>query len=74
MSEKPRLDVSAPARGLFHVALKKVAGETIDFGYVPSYEYLTLFLLVITVNCRLSSKAGKLSRPLGSLQPSTCCN
>jgi hypothetical protein len=34
MSDKPRPDVSAPARGLFHVALKKVSGDAIDFEYV----------------------------------------
>jgi len=34
MSDKPHLDMSAPARGLFHVALKKVSGDAIDFEYV----------------------------------------
>jgi hypothetical protein len=45
MFDKPRPDVSAPARGLFHVALKKVSGDVIDFEYV----LLASFILLLTV-------------------------
>ncbi|KAJ8592794.1 hypothetical protein M405DRAFT_859423 [Rhizopogon salebrosus TDB-379] len=37
MSDKPRLDASAPARGLFKVALKKVSGETVDFDELQAF-------------------------------------
>jgi hypothetical protein len=40
MSDKLRLDVSAPAHGLFKVALKRISGETIDFEYILSGKLL----------------------------------
>jgi hypothetical protein len=46
MSDKPRVDTSAPARGLFHVALKKVASDTVNFEYVPSSEFFHSLLTV----------------------------
>jgi hypothetical protein len=46
MSDKPRLDASAPARGLFKVALKKVSGETVDFEYVSSSELFNSLLTI----------------------------
>jgi len=34
MSDRPRVDGSAPTRGIVHVTLKKVAADPIDFKYV----------------------------------------
>lgn len=42
MSDKSRPDASAPARGLLHVALKKVSGDAIDFEYVLSVSFKPL--------------------------------
>jgi eukaryotic translation initiation factor 2C len=37
MSDRPRVDGSAPTRGIVHVTLKKVAADPIDFKYVFLY-------------------------------------